>query len=192
MAERRVSIDDVTYELPKPFLVVATQNPLESHGTYPLPESQLDRFLMRVTVGYPPREVERKLLIERGGVDPITQIKPIFGPNDLKELMAEVDTVRFDPSLADYVLAIAEATRNTARLSTGVSTRGALALQRAARAYAMVLGRSFVVPDDIKRLAIPVLSHRVSLGTGEAVVGSSRAAAEGVIREILARVEAPV
>lgn len=191
MAEQRVSIDDVTHELEAPFLVFATQNPLESHGTYPLPESQLDRFLMRLSVGYPARIVERELLRTRTAVDPVNALKPVMSASELLGLQAKVDEVRFDDSLVDYVMDIVEATRSTARLAVGVSTRGALALQRAARAHALVTGRTYATPDDVKSLAGPVLSHRVSLGTGESAVGSTRDAAESVLRELVARVEAP-
>jgi MoxR-like ATPase len=192
MAEQRVSIDDKTHVLDAPFFVVATQNPLESHGTYPLPESQLDRFLMRLSVGYPARDIERSLLVGRNAEDPALALRSVLNHEDVLYLQSQVDGVRFDESLADYVLSIVEASRKTARLAVGVSTRGALALQRASRAWAMVNGRSYVLPEDIKRLALPVLAHRVSLGAGESVVGSSRDAAEGVLREILARVEVPI
>lgn len=192
MAEQRVSIDDTTHVLDAPFFVVATQNPLESHGTYPLPESQLDRFLMRLSVGYPARDIERSLLVGRNAEDPALALQSVLNHEDVLFLQSQVDSVRFDDSLADYVLNIVEASRKTARLAVGVSTRGALALQRASRAWAMVNGRSYVLPEDVKRLALPVLAHRVSLGAGESVVGSSRDAAEGVLREILARVEVPI
>jgi MoxR-like ATPase len=192
MAEQRVSIDDKTHVLDAPFFVVATQNPLESHGTYPLPESQLDRFLMRLSVGYPARDIERSLLVGRNSEDPALALQSVLNQADVLYLQSQVDSVRFDDSLADYVLHIVDASRKTARLAVGVSTRGALALQRASRAWALVNGRSYVLPEDIKRLALPVLAHRVSLGAGESVVGSSRDAAEGVLREILARVEVPI
>lgn len=192
MSERQVSIEDITHPLPDPFLVIATQNPLESHGTYPLPDSQLDRFLMRLAVGYPAREVERAILIHRGQRSPVDDLKPIFDGQTLLKLQATVDSVRFDESLADYVMDIVEATRRSARLSLGVSTRGALALQRASRAWALVQGRIYVTPDDVQTLAVPVLAHRVALGTGETVVGSTRLAAEAVMQELLSRVEVPV
>lgn len=192
MSERQVSIDDKTHVLPAPFLVIATQNPLESHGTYPLPESQLDRFLMRISVGYPARAVEREILVNRTGTEPIDLLKPVLGPTEVSSLQAAVDNVRFDDSLADYIMDIVEATRATARLAIGVSTRGALALMRACRAYALVCGRDYVLPDDIKAMAVPVLSHRVSLGAGEQVVGSSRRAAETLLREMVAQIEVPV
>ena len=192
MAERRVSIDDVTHTLDAPFLVIATQNPLESHGTYPLPDSQLDRFLMRLSVGYPPRDVEAELLRTRGSSDPVDELEAVLTREQVLALQAHVDTVRFDASLVDYVMDIVEQTRSTARLAVGVSTRGALALQRACRAWALTDGRDYVTPDDIKTLVAPVLAHRVSLGSGETVIGTSRDAAESLLHELVSQVEVPV
>ncbi|MCB9533771.1 MAG: AAA family ATPase [Myxococcales bacterium] len=192
MSERQVSIDDATHKLDSPFLVIATQNPLESHGTYPLPESQLDRFLMRISVGYPVRDVERAILVDRGADEPVELLRPVLTREDLLALQAQVDRVRFDDSLADYVMDLVEVTRRSVRLAIGVSTRGALALQRAARAAALVAGRDFVTPGDVKAMAVPVLSHRVSLGAGEQVVGGTRRASEALMRELVASVEAPV
>lgn len=192
MSERQVSIDDRTYDLPSPFLVIATQNPLESHGTYPLPESQLDRFLMRISVGYPARDVERAILVDRGARDPVQDLKPVLGAGQLAQLQSLVDEVRFDASLADYIMDIVDATRSTVRLAVGVSTRGALALQRACKAYALVNGRGYVMPDDVKAMVVPVLSHRVALGSGETVVGSSRKAAESLLHELVSDIEVPL
>jgi len=192
MAERRVSIDDVTRTLEPPFLVIATQNPLESHGTYPLPESQLDRFLMRLSVGYPPREVESELLRTRSAADPVDALDAVLTGDEVLALQAVVDDVRFDASLVDYVMDIVEQTRSTARLAVGVSTRGALALQRACRAWALTDGRNYVTPDDVKALVAPVLAHRISLGSGETVVGTSRDASESLLHELVSRVEVPV
>jgi len=171
---------------------IATQNPLESHGTYPLPESQLDRFLMRLSVGYPPRKVERELLRTRDAVDPIANVKSVLSASQVRELQTGVDEIAFADALVDYVMDIVEATRSTVRLSIGVSTRGALALQRACKAYAMIQGRDYVLPDDVQALASPVLAHRVSLGAGETVIGSTRDAASSVIEELLAGIEVPV
>jgi MoxR-like ATPase len=192
MSEARVTIDETTHPLPAPFLVIATQNPLEAHGTYPLPESQLDRFLMRVAIGYPGRDVERAILADRRRDEPVDRLDPVVATDDLKTMQADADGVRVDESVTDYVMSIVEATRQSARLAVGVSTRGALALMRAARALALVRGRSYVVPDDIRSLAGPVLSHRVSLGGDLAAWGGSRKAAEDLIAELVAGVEAPV
>lgn len=192
MAEGQISLDDRTHPLPQPFLVIATQNPLESHGTYPLPDSQLDRFLMRVSVGYPELEIERAILMERDLAEPIDSLEPVFQPDDLLALQQAVGAVRIDESLVDYLLAIVDATRKTARLTAGVSTRGALALQRAVRAHALLQGRQWVLPQDVQRLAVPVLAHRVSLGSGESIMGSSRLAAEALMRELISGVDVPV
>lgn len=192
MAERQISLDDKTHELPKPFLVIATQNPLESHGTYPLPDSQLDRFLMRVAVGYPSPEIEREILKERDLSEPIDTLQPVFSPSDLLALQGEVATVKVDDSLIDYILAIIQATRSTARLTNGVSTRGALALLQVVRAYALVKGRRYVLPQDIQHLAPPTLAHRISLGSGESVMGSSRLATEALLSELISDIDVPL
>lgn len=191
MAEAHVSIDDKTYQLPDPFLVIATQNPLESHGTYPLPESQLDRFLMRIAVGYPARSVERELLLTRTREAPILHLKPVFGQQELRKLQEAVDSIHFEPSLVDYIMDIVVATRQTAQLMTGVSTRGALAIQRASKAFALVNHRDYVLPEDIKTMTISVLSHRVVFGGGETIVGSTRLAAEALIRELVDKIMVP-
>ncbi len=192
MSERQVSIDDTTHILERPFLVIATQNPLESHGTYPLPESQLDRFLMRLAVGYPPRDIERTIMLDRTSREPIDDLEPVLDRDELLSLQLAVDDVRFDDALADYIMDVVEATRSTVRLSIGVSTRGAIALKRAAKAFALVDGRTYCTPDDVKAMIIPVLSHRVSLGAGERVVGSSRRAAEALLRELVSQIEVPI
>ncbi|MBV9773879.1 MAG: MoxR family ATPase, partial [Gemmatimonadetes bacterium] len=159
MQEGRVTIDERTWELPRPFLVLATQNPLEQHGTYPLPESQLDRFLMRLTIGYPDVHEERAILLGVGSGDPVEGLEAVLAPAQVLALQARVDGVRADPSLVDYVMEIVRATRTDARLRAGVSTRGAVALFRAARGYALVDGREFLVPDDVRRLVGPCLAH---------------------------------
>ncbi|HEX2188201.1 MAG TPA: MoxR family ATPase, partial [Longimicrobiaceae bacterium] len=171
MQEGRVTIDDRTWELPRPFLVLATQNPLEQHGTYPLPESQLDRFLMRLTVGYPDAAREREILLGDTGRDPLGELEPVMGSGEVLELQSRVDAVHADSSLVDYLMEVVAATRTDARLRAGVSTRGAVALFRAARGYALVDGREYLVPDDVRRLVVPCLAHRVlpaGLGAGGA------------------------
>ena len=192
MAEGRVSIDDQTHDLPEPFIVMATQNPLEYHGTYPLPESQLDRFLMRLTIGYPAREVERELLLDRTSDDPLDTLSPTLTLADLRSLQARVDQIRIDPSLIDYTLSVIEATRRSPALRTGVSTRGALSMIRACRAYALVRGRDYVVPDDISLLLTPVLAHRISLAGASGTLGGNRTEAEALIEELTAAIEVPV
>jgi MoxR-like ATPase len=166
MQEGRVTIDDRTFDLPRPFLVMATQNPLEHHGTYPLPESQLDRFLMRLTIGYPGEDAERRILLEASSGEPLLdQLRPVLTPPEVLFLQDEVERVRTDDSLVDYLMEIVRRTRSTPGFRMGVSPRGAIALFRAARAYALTDGRTFLVPDDVRRMVVPCLAHRL-LPTG--------------------------
>jgi MoxR-like ATPase len=192
MAEKQVSLDDRTYPLPRPFIVLATQNPLEYHGTYPLPESQLDRFLVRLSIGYPSPEVERSLLLHRQQADPVEALQPVLSLAELREIQAAVDQVYLEGSLADYLLQVVQATRTSKLLRAGVSTRGALALARAARARALVKGRGFCLPEDLQALFVPVLAHRVSLSGGGEMASNRRQEAEAIIRDIVATVEPPV
>jgi len=161
MSDRQVTVDGVTYKLPEPFIVVATQNPFEFEGTYPLPESQLDRFLLRISLGYPSREEERRVLASHRGGEPVDTLESVVSCADIVRLQHAVREVQFDESLDNYLLDIVHATRDCEELHVGVSTRGALSLYRAAQAAALVDGRDFVTPDDIKQLAAPTLSHRV-------------------------------
>ncbi|MCZ6596323.1 MAG: MoxR family ATPase [Planctomycetota bacterium] len=161
MDERRVSSDGETRELPLPFLVIATQNPMEFEGTYPLPESQLDRFLLCIRMGYPERDVERRVLQSRLKMDPIEAIGPVITREELVDSMQAVRQVRVEESLMEYVLDFTEATRSRDRFLLGASPRAALGWVRAAQAMALIAGRDFCVPDDFKSLAISVLSHRV-------------------------------
>ena len=171
MDEGRVSADGVTRDLPRPFLVVATQNPLEFEGTYPLPESQLDRFLLRVRLGYPDRDAERRVLLSRRELDPIDALGAVISREQLLDAIARVRRVRVEETLLEYVLDFAEATRRRGTFLLGVSTRAALGWIRAAQALALIEGRDYCVPDDLKRLAIPVLAHRV-LGVPGSVSGN--------------------
>ncbi len=189
MGEGQVSADGETHQLPKPLLVIATQNPFEFEGTYLLPESQLDRFLLRISVGYPQRERERELLHSHRAGEPVDSLQPVLSTGRVLELQAMVRAVQFEESLVDYLLNIVHATRDGDSLQVGVSTRGAIAFYRAAQALALVENRQHVVPDDIKRLAVPVLSHRVvSRGM---LPGADRSAAEEVIRRLLSGVSVP-
>ena len=163
MADRQVSIDGKTHPLDPTFCVLATQNPHEFEGTYPLPESQLDRFLMRLRLGYPDRQAERAILEGHRLGEPIEKLQQVLTPGLLMRHQAETRPVRVDPALADYLLEAVEATRRHPEVRVGASTRAALALYRAAQASALLDGRRFVVPDDIKRLVVPVLSHRLLL-----------------------------
>jgi MoxR-like ATPase len=191
MAEGHVSVDEITHALPMPFMVMATQNPAEHFGTYPLPESQMDRFLIRIKLGYPGREHERQVLRERGAKDPVLDLEPVIDHPTLVALQDSVEAVPIDEQLLDYAMNVIEETRSSPSLAVGVSTRGALAWYRGAQAYALVEGRTYCVPDDLKALAIPALAHRVVLATSQESLGRARDEAERAIRDILARVPVP-
>lgn len=188
MSERRVSVDNDTHALPDPFLVIATQNPLELYGTYPLPESQLDRFLMRLSVGTPSREVEIGLLTSRTSSAPVDTLKALLSPEEFRAFQDEVDSVQFNETVAQYVLDVVEATRRDPRVKIGVSTRGALALAQACRAWAFLDDRSFVVPDDARRLIVPCLAHRLSLN---GVANAEKSHSESVMEDIASKVKIP-
>ncbi|WP_448379825.1 AAA family ATPase [Gloeomargarita sp.] len=192
MAEQRVSIDDQTYPLPKPFIVLATQNPIEYHGTYPLPESQLDRFLVRLSIGYPDRSIEKKLLLNRQREEPVEQLGAVLSLAELLSLQAQVDRIMIEESLVDYILQVVTATRTAPVLRAGVSTRGALALVRAAKARALVQGRTYCVPDDVSELLIPVLAHRLALNNPGQDLQTHRQESEAILRELVAAIPLPV
>lgn len=160
MNENQVTVDNRTYPLPRPFMVVATQNPIEHHGTYPLPESQMDRFLMRVRVGYPSPESEKEILRNFADSEPLAKIEPVMNAEEVVEVQQAVRRVAVDEELMNYTLAIVEKTRQHEYLSLGVSPRGSMSLYRAAQAMAVMEGRNYCIPDDFKRLVIPVFSHR--------------------------------
>ncbi len=193
MQEGAVTIDDETFILPKPFLVMATQNPLEHHGTYPLPESQLDRFLLRLTIGYPGEEAERRILLDSAGEGAqLDDLRPMLGPDEVLALQEEVDRVSVDEALVDYVMEIARRTRTSNAFRLGVSPRGSVALFRAARAYALVRGRDYLVPDDVRDLAVPCLAHRLlPAGMGAATLDAHEHAA-ALLESLLDEVEVPV
>lgn len=183
MSDSQVSIDGTTHHLPRPFLVIATQNPFEFEGTYPLPESQLDRFLLRISVGYPDREDELQVLtIHRQG-EPVDELTPVLDCTQVSNLQQAVRQISVDESIHDYLLDIVEATRNCDELHVGASTRGALCLYRACQSLALIEGRDYVVPDDVKRLAVPVLAHRVI--TKGYLHGSQRGAVEALIQRLV-------
>jgi len=161
MSEGMISIEKRRLPLPDPFLVIATQNPIEHVGTYPLPESQLDRFLMKLTIGYPNASDEKQLLRDGGAQDALEHLQPVLDPDEVRDLQARVGTVHVSESLVEYLMTIVQTTRTHAEVALGVSTRGALTFFKACQALAMVGGRDFVIPDDVKRLAAPVLSHRI-------------------------------
>lgn len=189
MNEGQVSLDGKTMPLPRPFMVIATENPVEFEGTYPLPESQLDRFLLRISIGYPDRANELAILRSHLHERPIDALKPVLSREQVVRLQTAVSDVRIDESLHEYILDIVAASRRSEALFVGVSTRGAIALSRAVRAFALIAGRDFVVPDDIKTLAVPVLAHRVvpkSYGQG-----NQRERTEAVIEQIIDTITVP-
>ncbi|MGM0555801.1 MAG: AAA family ATPase [Myxococcota bacterium] len=190
MSEGKVSVDNVTHTLPDPFLVIATQNPLEHHGTYPLPESQLDRFLMRLSIGYPDADIERQLLLDRSLGDPLDTLSPVLDVGEFKALQGKAAEVTLEESVVDYLMEVVRATRNDSRVRIGVSTRGALAIARAARAWALLEGRDFVIPDDLRQLFVPTIAHRVALSGAAGEVDKREA--EMIVEEMVAEVPAPV
>ena len=161
MSEQQVSSEGQTRKLPRPFFVIATQNPIEHAGTYPLPESQLDRFMLKFEVGYPGADEEKRILFEHAQGDTLQHVEQVLNREDVLVVQEAVKKVRVEPAIADYILEIVNETRNNPKLVSGVSPRGSVALFRAAQAHALIEGRDFVVPDDVKALAVPVLSHRV-------------------------------
>jgi MoxR-like ATPase len=192
MSEAQISVDNQTHVLRQPFMVIATQNPAEYHGTFPLPESQLDRFLMRLRLGYPSLEEEKKVLDRCQSLHPAEDLQPMLTAQDVLDLQAQVDKVLMDESLMEYLLSIVQATRQSALLSLGVSTRGALAVSRTAKALALVRGRTYCLPDDIKELAPIVLSHRVMVARTQGIRQRSFEEAERVIKDLVESVPVPV
>ncbi|MBI3089518.1 MAG: MoxR family ATPase [Candidatus Tectomicrobia bacterium] len=190
MNEGQVSVDGVTHELPRPFMVIGTQNPLEFEGTYTLPEAQLDRFLIRLAMGYPERQDERRVLLDAASRPPVDALAPVLSVSEVEAIQDQVRRVRIEPSLVDYLLDIVRATRESPHLEVGVSPRGALALQRAAQALAFVNGRAYVIPDDIKQLTLPVLAHRVLLR--DYLSQAPLRAATEVLQDILDKLPVPL
>lgn len=189
MSDGQVSVDGKTHRLPRPFIVIATQNPFEFEGTYPLPESQLDRFLVRLSMGYPDRDDERQVLVSHRESEPVDSLEPVIHIDQILELQRAVRHITVDESLYEYLLDIVTATRTCNELHVGVSTRGAICLYRAAQALATIHGRSFVVPDDVKQLAVPVLSHRV-VPKGYRH-GGQRTAVEKLIQQLVDDIPVP-
>lgn len=192
MAEGHVTVEGTTRPLPAPFIVVATQNPIEHHGTYPLPESQLDRFMLRLRIGYPGTEDEREILRDRERRDPLGQLHPVMSGEDILELQRQVSEVSVDDALVDYLMRIVNATRETEMLDLGVSPRGTLALFRAAQALALTEERSYCVPDDIKRLVLPVFAHRLLVSSRFSSSLRRSEEAEAVLTEIMKTVSVPL
>jgi MoxR-like ATPase len=191
MNEGQVTVDGRSYPLANPFMVIATQNPVEHHGTYPLPESQMDRFLLRMRVGYPDHESEREIL-RQSGAAVAGNVRPVISGEELTALQDAAARVSVDDSLVDYMLHVVEHTRSHEALAMGVSPRGAQALYRATQGLAAVEGRDYAVPDDVKRLVLPVFAHRVVVNTRVALGSRSTEAGERVLQEILTLVDVPL
>jgi MoxR-like ATPase len=189
MSDRQVTTDGETRPLGPPFMVLATQNPYEFEGTYPLPESELDRFLMRIRIGYPARPAEKEILALHRGGEPVDALGPVLELPDLFAMQQAVRQVRVEDSLSDYILNLVDATRTSGRVYLGASTRAALALYRTAQAHAFLEQRDYVVPDDIKRLATPVLAHRILVKSYRQ--GGQQGAADELLEEILSRTTVP-
>ncbi len=187
MEERQVTIDGVTYQLDQPFLVIATENPIETGGTYPLPEAQLDRFFMRISMGLPDKKEELEILNRFQKSNPYEKLKPVCSREEILSLQTQCREIYVSPVLMDYLVSLVQATRTNSQILSGVSPRGSLALLRASMALALVRGREYVVPEDIKELAVPVLAHR--LVCARTIDGSRRTAA--VMEQILNSVPVP-
>ena len=192
MNESQITVDNHTHPLPKPFLVLATQNPIEHHGTYPLPESQLDRFLMRIRMGYPARASEKEILRNDSSRATADQITPVMDATDVIAMQDAASRVKVDDSLLDYALEIVERTRQTEQLSLGVSTRGAVMLHRAAQARALLEGRDYCLPDDFKNLILPVFAHRVVVSSRYVSTQKKSEQAETILREIMDTTRVPL
>lgn len=190
MGEHQATVDGVTYTLDDPFFVIATQNPLESLGTFPLPEAQLDRFMMKLSLGYPERTAEKAILSNYNASSPLESLTAVCSKSDVIAACNAVPTINVSEPIKDYILNIADATRANDRLTLGISPRASLALMRASQAYAGIMGREFVLPDDVKSVAVPTLSHRVLVKTSNTIRLTDTS--ENVIRDILDTVKAPV
>src|ERR1700704_653347 len=192
MAEGQVTVEGITHTLPAPFMVLATQNPIEHHGTYPLPESQLDRFMLRLRIGYPAENAEKQILRDREFQDPLDQLEPVMSGAEIVELQASVAAVSVDDALVDYLMRIVAATRESEMLDLGVSPRGTLSLFRAAQALALTEERSYCLPDDIKRLVVPVFAHRLTVSSRYSSAMRRSEEAEAVLTEIMKTVSVPL
>ncbi len=189
MEERQVTVDGITYHLPSPFFVIATQNNIEMSGTYPLPEAQLDRFAARLSIGYPGRSDEMKILENQMHSRPVDSIKPVMSADEVVQLQRAVRDIHIDSSLRQYILEIVTATRSHTAIALGASPRGSLALLYASQALAAVTGRDYVTPDDIKAMAVPVLAHRMIVRPEQRIKGVT---AQSILTELLQRTPVPV
>jgi len=192
MAEEQVTVEGVSRRLPLPFIVIATQNPAEHHGTYPLPESQLDRFMLRLHIGYPSVEDEKIILRDRESENPLDRLVSVMSREDVLELQELVTSVKVDDALVDYLLQIVDTTRNSESLELGISPRGTLALFRSAQALAFIEGRDYCIADDIKRLVIPVFAHRLIVNSRSAGLRSQAREAEQILKDILEKTAVPI
>lgn len=192
MAEEQVTVEGVSRPLPLPFMVIATQNPAEHHGTYPLPESQLDRFMMRLHIGYPNLEDERRILRDRESRNPLEFVRPVMSENELLELQTRAAEVRVDDALVSYLLQIVEMTRKAESLELGISPRGTLALFRSAQALALIEGRDFCIADDIKRLVMPCFAHRIIVNSRTSGTKQKMREAEQILNDILQKIVVPI
>lgn len=192
MAERHVTVEGVTHALPEPFMVLATQNPIEHHGTYPLPESQLDRFMLRLRIGYPGVADEKLILRDREHAEPLDDMQPVMSAQDILELQDAVSKVSVDDAIVEYLMRIVAATRSSEMLDLGVSPRGTLSLFRAAQALALTEERAYCLPDDIKRLVVPVFAHRLTVSSRYSSAMRRSEEAEAVLREIMKTISVPL
>jgi MoxR-like ATPase len=192
MAERHVTVEGVTHPLPQPFMVLATQNPIEHHGTYPLPESQLDRFMLRLRIGYPGAADEKLILRDREHAEPLDDMQPVLSAADILELQDAVSEVTVDDAIVDYLMRIVAATRSSEMLDLGASPRGSLSLFRAAQALALTEERSYCLPDDIKRLVVPVFAHRLTVSSRYSSAMRRSEEAEAVLFEIMKTISVPL
>lgn len=190
MGEHQATVDGVTYKLDDPFFVIATQNPIESLGTFPLPEAQLDRFLMKLSLGYPERSAEKEILSQYNGKNPLDTLSAVCTKEDVKAASDAICEITVSEPIKEYILNIAEATRNSEKLRLGISPRASLALMKASQAYAGIMGRDFVLPDDVKSVAVPVLSHRILVKTSNTIRLTDTG--EKVIEDLINTVKAPV
>lgn len=188
MSENQVTVEGQRRDLPQPFFVVATQNPSDYHGTYPLPEAQLDRFMARITLGYPDLDHELEILYSQNDGHPLDDLEPVLSTRDVQQLQEQVRTVRVDRSVGEYILRLIDQTRSDPRLRLGISPRGSLALYRMAQSRAAMEGRDFVLPDDVRALTIPVLAHRLQLDTKARYGG---ALPQTILEEALERIPVP-
>ena len=192
MAEEQVTMEGVSRALPAPFMVIATQNPAEHHGTYPLPESQLDRFMLRLHVGYPNKADERRILRDRERENPLEFVRAVMSEEDILELQRMVSEVRVDDALVEYLLSVVEQTRHNETIELGISPRGTLALFRSAQALALIEGRDFCIVDDVKRLVLPVFAHRIIVNSRSTNLKHKTREAEQILQDILQKTSVPI